>query len=413
MASKEAAAAAAKGKYNTIMVVFSKWYGDRRWLDMLKCVFKDLLTMDILSGAKTGMDLLQALHGAGYLGPNNITLLNDTIIVTNQAALRKKLSEILPSFPNDETVSPLLSPHRQRIVAITFQLQESDRGDIDQYFNNPVKKQYSNRWSMIVDLESRQKIKKRKSNKFIEELKEIGIDYITETSASTSKKTSTISKKSDSDDADSDNKQSTSTRKTKKKSVSSSKITRKRKKSTTSEESDEEENSGYSDCDNRPSTSKFKRKKGASRKLKPGKKSKDGKKQIMISYNHTHDVTVRHIYDELKKKLKSHKIWIDFVEITGFMPDDIEKGIKQSNIVLICLSEDYEKSDNCKFECRKIQKHKRPFIPLKMEKYIPEKNSKVQQLVKGKSRLYIDFTNNMEFNDNVKKLIKCIKKEQK
>ncbi|XP_071945876.1 uncharacterized protein [Antedon mediterranea] len=165
-------------KYKLLLVIFSTWYDERRhdgFFNMLKCVYNDLLENYIFDNIKSTIDMLHGLHDAGKLSPQNLTLLHDTIIITKQDGLRDKLRTVVPSFPTVERVSSLLSSHRQQVLSFFSTLSSDDVNKINARFNIP-KKSYSDRWSMLFDLEKcRGEINEENWKTFVEDWKEIDI----------------------------------------------------------------------------------------------------------------------------------------------------------------------------------------------------------------------------------------------
>ncbi|XP_071941920.1 uncharacterized protein [Antedon mediterranea] len=160
--------------YQMIKVVFSSWYDERRedgLFSMLKCVYSDLLNNATFSNVKSTIDMLQSLDDTGNLSPQNLTLLNDAIIITNQFGLRNLIREEVESFPDVKLVSSILSPHRQKTISFFSSLSDDDLKTINGMYNNP-NKSYSDRWDMLFDLDRRIDEPLNKDNwaKFVENL---------------------------------------------------------------------------------------------------------------------------------------------------------------------------------------------------------------------------------------------------
>ena len=88
-------------------------------------------------------------------------------------------------------------------------------------------------------------------------------------------------------------------------------------------------------------------------------------KHIMISYNKdSRDICLK-IKEELENA--GFTIWIDVENISGSSLESMAHGIEQSECVLICMSQKYKESLNCRAESEYVFQTKKPFIPLIME----------------------------------------------
>jgi len=86
------------------------------------------------------------------------------------------------------------------------------------------------------------------------------------------------------------------------------------------------------------------------------------KKHIMISYNSKS----REFCLELKKELErsGKKVWIDVENIAGSSIDSMAKAIEEAECVLVCMSEFYKASPNCRSEAEYLRQLQKPFVPL-------------------------------------------------
>ncbi|XP_033107948.1 uncharacterized protein LOC117109674 [Anneissia japonica] len=118
------------------------------------------------------MDLLIILLARGHLSSQNLGLLCDTISITNQFGLLRKIKQKLPSFPDVEegTISKRFTSHRQMVMKFGKVLTPDNVTQIDQFYNTPPKK-YKDGWSMINDLEDQQKISEENMKEFTDSLK--------------------------------------------------------------------------------------------------------------------------------------------------------------------------------------------------------------------------------------------------
>lgn len=94
-------------------------------------------------------------------------------------------------------------------------------------------------------------------------------------------------------------------------------------------------------------------------------------KHIMISYNRDS----RDLCLKIKKDLEKvgHKIWIDVESIHGSSLEAMAKAIEESKCVLMCMTEKYKLSSNCRAEAEYAFQLNKPIIPLIMQQnYKPD-----------------------------------------
>lgn len=95
------------------------------------------------------------------------------------------------------------------------------------------------------------------------------------------------------------------------------------------------------------------------------------KKHIMISYNRDSRDLCLKIKNELEKD--GHKIWIDVEDIHGSSLESMANAIEKSVCVLMCMTEKYKQSPNCRAEAEYAFQLNKPIIPLIMQKdYKPD-----------------------------------------
>ena len=92
---------------------------------------------------------------------------------------------------------------------------------------------------------------------------------------------------------------------------------------------------------------------------------------IMISYSHKDEIICRRIYDELIKA--GYRVWIDFDQMHGNIMDAMAKAIEQSKAILICMSEQYRRSNYCRAEAHYAFQRQLKLVPvLVQEHYQPD-----------------------------------------
>ncbi len=92
---------------------------------------------------------------------------------------------------------------------------------------------------------------------------------------------------------------------------------------------------------------------------------------IMISYSHKDKNLCQQIYKELTKA--GYSIWIDFDQMHGNVMDAMAQAIEQSHTVIICMSEEYRKSNYCRAEAHYAFQRQRKIVPVLLQKrYKPD-----------------------------------------
>ena len=121
-------------------------------------------------------------------------------------------------------------------------------------------------------------------------------------------------------------------------------------------------------------------------------------KHVMISYNSkTRDQCLK-----IKSALENegYKIWIDVENIHGSSLESMANAIEESSCVLMCMTEKYKQSANCRLEAEYCINQNKPIVPLIMEKaYKPDG---WLGIILG-SKIFIDFTK-YEFNECLHRL---------
>ncbi|CAF4968204.1 unnamed protein product [Rotaria sp. Silwood1] len=115
---------------------------------------------------------------------------------------------------------------------------------------------------------------------------------------------------------------------------------------------------------------------------------KDEKKiDIMISYSHKDKILYKQIYDELIKY--GYRVWIDFDQMHGNVMDAMARAIERSHIIIICMSEQYRKSNYCRAEAQYAFQQQRKIVPVILQKHY--KPDGWLLFLMGQL-LYVDFT---------------------
>ncbi|XP_055896555.1 uncharacterized protein LOC106060007 isoform X2 [Biomphalaria glabrata] len=90
-----------------------------------------------------------------------------------------------------------------------------------------------------------------------------------------------------------------------------------------------------------------------------------GQGHIMISYNSSDRETLKKVYDALRTE--GYKVWMDIYEIKGSSLDSMAKAVEHSEVILMCMSEKYKESANCRLEAEYAANCGKPIIPLLMQ----------------------------------------------
>ncbi|CAF1307360.1 unnamed protein product [Rotaria sordida] len=115
--------------------------------------------------------------------------------------------------------------------------------------------------------------------------------------------------------------------------------------------------------------------------------SHEKKFDIMISYSHKEKQICKQLYEELSQL--GYRIWIDFDQMHGNVMDAMVEAIEQSRTIMICMSEQYQRSNYCRAEAQYAFQKQLNIIPILLQKHY--KPDGWLAFLIG-SLLYIDFT---------------------
>ncbi|KAJ8340432.1 hypothetical protein SKAU_G00350650 [Synaphobranchus kaupii] len=100
------------------------------------------------------------------------------------------------------------------------------------------------------------------------------------------------------------------------------------------------------------------------------------------------------------------KVWMDVEQMAGSTLQAMAEAVEKAYIVIICLSPKYKDSPNCRTEAEYTFQLRKEIIPLMMEQnYKPD--GWLGALLGAK--LWTDFSENCNFDESIKQLIKEIK----
>ncbi|KAL3855661.1 hypothetical protein ACJMK2_014868 [Sinanodonta woodiana] len=135
----------------------------------------------------------------------------------------------------------------------------------------------------------------------------------------------------------------------------------------------------------------------------PGNKSgatvKNKKGHVMISYNWDNQAEVKKIYSFLKEY---YYVWLDIIEMKDSTLQAMASGVEAAHVVLVCMSQKYKDSPNCRLEAEYAHKLNKNIIPLKMERrYEPDG---WLGILTG-TQLYYEFSGKYPFEVKLKDLL--------
>ena len=126
---------------------------------------------------------------------------------------------------------------------------------------------------------------------------------------------------------------------------------------------------------------------------------------IMISYSHKDQILCKQIYEHLVQA--GYRVWIDFDQMHGNVMDAMAQAIERSHIIVICMSEQYRRSNYCRAEAHYAFQRGLKLVPvLLQEHYQPDG----WLLFLIGQILYVDFTK-YDFQQSMRLLIRELRAE--
>ncbi|XP_071958531.1 uncharacterized protein [Antedon mediterranea] len=161
--------------YKLFKTTVSAYYDDRPDCRiMLMVLFGDHVPTQNHKTRNSTIDWLNALEESDDLSSDDISIVYDTINLTEHYALQKKIKKEKLPFPEVRPIEITnFSNYRQKIMKFGKGITPNDVAKIDGYYNNPVKK-YKSSWGMIYDLEFEKSIFKESNiDEFVAKLKQL------------------------------------------------------------------------------------------------------------------------------------------------------------------------------------------------------------------------------------------------
>lgn len=122
---------------------------------------------------------------------------------------------------------------------------------------------------------------------------------------------------------------------------------------------------------------------------------------VMISYQwDSQEVLV-----EVKNKLQAngYRVWMDLEQMGGSTLETMAKAVENASVILVCVSQRYKESPNCRSEAEYAYQLRKDIIPLMMERnYRPDG---WLGMIVG-TKLWIDFRNSYGIETGVGKLLR-------
>ncbi|CAF4628695.1 unnamed protein product [Rotaria sp. Silwood1] len=107
----------------------------------------------------------------------------------------------------------------------------------------------------------------------------------------------------------------------------------------------------------------------------------------MISYSHKDKQICKQLYEELIRV--GYRVWIDFDQMYGNVMDAMVEAIEQSRTIMICMSEQYQRSNYCRAEAQYAFQKQLNMVPILLQKHY-KPDGWLAFLIS--SLLYVDFT---------------------
>jgi hypothetical protein len=88
---------------------------------------------------------------------------------------------------------------------------------------------------------------------------------------------------------------------------------------------------------------------------------------IMISYSHKDQTICKRIYEQLIQA--GYRVWIDFDQMHGNVMDAMAQAIERSQMIIICMSEQYRRSNYCRAEAHYAFQRQLKLVPILLQEH--------------------------------------------
>ncbi|XP_052271259.1 uncharacterized protein LOC127871976 isoform X2 [Dreissena polymorpha] len=129
----------------------------------------------------------------------------------------------------------------------------------------------------------------------------------------------------------------------------------------------------------------------------------DHRGHIMISYQWDNQQLLKVIRDKLQEN--NYKVWMDIDEMRGSTLEAMASAVENAELVLLCMSQKYKTSPNCRAEAEYAFKKNKEILPLKMERgYDPDG---WLGIICG-TKMFYEFSGKYKFEDKLKELLRAL-----
>ncbi|XP_076814222.1 uncharacterized protein LOC143460548 isoform X2 [Clavelina lepadiformis] len=122
---------------------------------------------------------------------------------------------------------------------------------------------------------------------------------------------------------------------------------------------------------------------------------------VMISYQWDCQKLIVKVKDKLEST--GYKVWIDLDEMGGSTLQSMAEAVEKASVILMCISQKYKDSVNCRTEAEYAYKLTKPVIPLLVEQNF-KPDGWLGAIVGAK--YYLDFSNLMLFEKTISNLLR-------
>ncbi|XP_046350502.2 uncharacterized protein LOC124131334 [Haliotis rufescens] len=122
---------------------------------------------------------------------------------------------------------------------------------------------------------------------------------------------------------------------------------------------------------------------------------------LMISYQWADQKTLVKVKESLRQR--GYNIWMDIDDMEGSTLQAMAEAVQNASVVLVCMSERYKLSQNCRSEAEYAFNLRKPIVPLMMQRdYKPDG---WLGFIKG-TKLYFEFSGKYPYDQKITDLVK-------
>ena len=94
--------------------------------------------------------------------------------------------------------------------------------------------------------------------------------------------------------------------------------------------------------------------------------------------------------------------------MSGDIYGKMAQAVFTSKVIIMCLSEQYEMSDNCQYEYEYAAKKKKNFVPVMVQQDYKPRGGFTLDMILARSDLYFELSEEKEFKENIPVVLKAI-----